>query len=305
MTMRTFWRRVSAIWVCSVCCLGFAAPASALIEIVGRKIAFFEWAPATGPVAQYLVYVERNSSGERQLTLVRLEDDRYGGVTGNYGDTLQVWVRARALDGTLSGYSQPSEPVRFVAVASEPDPDPQPEPDPPPAGQPAASLDFDGDRRADLLLQHPSNGDLDVWLLDDAGLREVRQAESLPASATVVGNADYDGDGHADLLWHDAGAGRLGVRLLVGGAKVDETIDPIGTGWEVVGSADYDGNGYADVLLRNGSSMQVWSLYGSQPLGSAPYGAIIASGDYDHDGQHDVLWYNRWGKEPSPTSRRT
>ena len=98
-----------------IVCLSAVAPAGA-VE-VAQTHAFFEWTPATGPVDFYYVYVSRNGA-PRQLELLRL--DNLARVDGEVGETIQVWVRALTNSGALSDFSEPSEPILFVAAASPP-----------------------------------------------------------------------------------------------------------------------------------------------------------------------------------------
>jgi Viral BACON domain len=105
-----------ALW--TALALALAAPAQAL-DLVGQTSARFVWTAATGPVANYVVYVARNGAAFPTLPTQTVSTTE-ATVTGAYGDSIQVQVAARDAVGTVGPMSQVSDVVRFVAPAVPP-----------------------------------------------------------------------------------------------------------------------------------------------------------------------------------------
>jgi hypothetical protein len=162
---------------------------------------------------------------------------------------------------------------------------------------PAATLDFDADGSAELLVQVPGGSALELWHVEGAAV-SAEPGGTLPAGALVAGNGDYDGDGFADMLLHHAGTQTLEIRLLRDGALVSKRTHALPAGWEVVGSGDYDGDLRSDILLRGGNPerLEYWSVSGTQVTGSTRLpvdivsGGRLATGDFYGDGVDDVAW---------------
>jgi hypothetical protein len=304
--------------------LASAAPARADRDLVGVTQAKFGWSAASGPVAGYRIYVERNGGGflPHPTTPTRPAGDRVVSVSGSYGDVIRVQVAALASDGSEGPRSDPSERIRFVAPppptpaptppappAPAPTPPPAPTPSPAPAPTPTllppaeTSPDFDGDGQADLLLREGASGSVAVWLMGENGPSGSRRVGALPATSAIAGNGDYDGDGHADLLSRDDTTTAVNMQLLVdgtvvGGGQVVPALDPA---WQLAGSGDFDGNGRDDVLLRNPTSrrLEIWFMNGpaieSRTLLRDPFTPkwqVVAVADFSGDRRADILWHS-------------
>jgi hypothetical protein len=308
-----------------------AAPAAAVIDVVGRTSARFRWAPSTGPVAVYLIFVSRNG-GPLTSYALRHYDDTSITIQGAVGDTVQVAVQARTLSpAAQSEVSPPSELVRFVAAAPPPPPEEPPAEEPPaeeppveeppaeeppdeepPAEEPpdqepgdaARVLDFDGDGRADLLLRDSWSQRFGLWFVDTDSVEDAGPGLGSAAEGqTVVGNGDYDGDGQADMLLANPTAGTLELRFLEAGAVVRVKTMSYYTRFSVVGSGDFDGDGTDDVALRKDQEVRVWTRLGetqhtmSAVSGLSRSAAVLGTGDHDGDGDADLLaqaWDNVW-----------
>jgi hypothetical protein len=135
------------------------------------------------------------------------------------------------------------------------------------------------------------------------------------ASWSVVGSGDFDGDGKTDILWRNT-SGQLGVWLMNGAAITgggdltsDGAVVRPDASWSVAGIGDFDGTGTADILWRNTSGALIeWQMNGSMITSNSGNvtsgGASIAPaaswhvaeiGDFDGDGQSDILWRNDSG----------
>ena len=87
-----------------------------------------------------------------------------------------------------------------------------------------AVADVTGDRKADLVWQHATNGDVWIWTMNGAS----REAETYVATVPdtnyrIAGTGDYNGDTKADLLWHHATNGEVWVWLMNGTTRVSQT----------------------------------------------------------------------------------
>jgi len=92
------------------------------IQVVGRESAELAWAPASGPVHAYGVFISRNgdgfSAGPEQFVW-----EPSATIEGAFGQALLVRVAAYDAVGNQGPISPVSEPIEFVASA-EPDPIP-------------------------------------------------------------------------------------------------------------------------------------------------------------------------------------
>ena len=158
--------------------------------------------------------------------------------------------------------------------------------------------DFDGNRQADLLWQHPTQG-VGGWLMNGASIRD---AASFPRPGGGDGpppiTADFDGDGRTDLLWRSAGDDRYDIRLMNGVyGKAEATVSAAGSGWEAVATGDFDGDGKADILWKDAAGdFRVAFMSGTVArtqvtiLVARPELFVAAIADIDGDGRSDILW---------------
>jgi hypothetical protein len=295
----------------------FGAPSAQARDLVGLTQARFTWTAASGPVAGYRVYVERNwSSWAPHPTAFALPAGaRSVVVSGNLNETYRVQVAAIDGDGREGPRSNPSEHVTFKAASSWSNPapwtPPPPPPPPPDSGSgsgsgsqtpPGSAPDFDGDGIADLLLREASMGGTMVWVMSAEGPRIPLRIAFVPLETAIVGNGDYDGDGHADLLLREDSTGSVSVQLVdgrvVGGGTVTAALS---FDWELSGSGDFNADGRDDILARNASTgrLEVWFMNGpqirSRAILIAPFSAswqVVGVADFSGDELADILWYN-------------
>ncbi len=179
---------------------------------------------------------------------------------------------------------------------------------PPPA---LVKGDLDGDGRPDLVFRSTSSGERNqTWLMNGPARRLELPIvpDAAGAAWRIRGVDDFDGDGRNDLVfrkddtgevefWPMNGAVRVGAPVPLRGGAV---LDP---GWDLSATGDLDGDGRPDLVWRNSSSgkIVIWTMDGPlktgalvpQP-GQAADGnwALVATGDYNDDGDSDFLWYN-------------
>lgn len=118
---------------------------------------------------------------------------------------------------------------------------------------PAASGDFNGDGRSDIILR-TSDGSLVEWLGQANGsfAYQSTASTSLPSSWVVEGAGDISGDGRADLILRNSSGvitewlgSASGVFAPV---SANYALDPA---YKVAQVGDYNGDGRADIVLRN------------------------------------------------------
>jgi len=123
----------------------------------------------------------------------------------------------------------------------------------------AATGDFNGDGRTDLLWRHDS-GLISDWLGDPNGLVDNgHNSEINPGiSWHVVGAGDFNGDGRDDLLWrHDSGLTSEWLGEANGSFSDNSAnflVNP-GMEWHLVAIGDYNGDGRDDILWRHDNGL--------------------------------------------------
>jgi hypothetical protein len=130
---------------------------------------------------------------------------------------------------------------------------------------------------------------------------------STSALAALPSTGDFNGDAHSDIFWrNDSGAlavwtmdGGNGNQILTGNGIASSPDKS----WHVEAKGDFNGDGSADVLWQNASGVAaIWTMGGTagdqiltgDQIGSVPDKSwhINGAGDFNGDGNSDILWRN-------------
>ncbi len=162
------------------------------------------------------------------------------------------------------------------------------------------SFNFDG--QTDLVWQHRPSGETAVWFMDGANFVSAGWIKNDAGIGwRMVATADFNGDGQTDLLWRNPATGENGIWLMNGTNRiVGQSIAAGALEYDVVGTGDFDGDGSADILWRHKTNdlTAVWFMKGTNwsgqvgwlPRRAGPEWRAEATGDFNQDGQVDVVW---------------
>ncbi len=217
----------------------------------------------------------------------------------------------RNSDGTLIDWSMNGAAITSAGLTSSGNPL---------TADPTSSIvgisDFNGDNEADILWRSNTNGSLVDWtmsggvLVNASGVTMNGAAILADSSWSALGVGDFNGDGMSDVLWRHATDGSL-AEWQMNGTTITSSAAPTFSGtavtpdasWSVGGIGDFDGDGSADVLWRRtDGTLEEWTMNGATITSSqAPTlngialtpdasWSIAGVGDFDGDGNADILW---------------
>lgn len=181
--------------------------------------------------------------------------------------------------------------------------------------------DLNGDGNPDIIWRNPATGQNLTWLLNGVTFSSEVALPTRTGNWKIAATLDADGDGDMDIIWREQSTGDNRLWVMDGVSLSTELALPrLGGQWRIAGNADLDNDGVAEVVLRNTQNGQVlmWDLsvtrgaasVRSLVLGSRGLNFTIAGiGDFNKDGQSDILWYNSqgslqvWQLGATPTGR--
>jgi len=179
--------------------------------------------------------------------------------------------------------------------------------------------DFNSDNKTDILWRS-GNGSLVDWDMNGGA---IASSGFLTANGTVIapdpsfsvaGLSDFSGDGNTDVLWRSTSGALIewtmngsvitsSANITLNGAMVQPDAS-----FSVAGVGDFNGDGKSDVLWRSTSgALAEWTMNGSVITSSANVtfnGApvqpdasfsVAGVGDFNGDGERDILWRSTSG----------
>jgi ELWxxDGT repeat protein len=183
----------------------------------------------------------------------------------------------------------------------------------------AGTGDFNGDGNADILWRN-SSGEVSIWLMNGSTITSGADVTSNgttvrpDASWSVAGIGDFNGDGNRDILWRDT-SGEVAIwtmngTAITGGGDLTSggaSVRPDAS-WSVAGIGDFNGDGNSDIVWRNSNgSLALWLINGNTVTSGGPITSggsavapdaswrIVEIGDFNGDGNSDILWRNNSG----------
>jgi len=177
--------------------------------------------------------------------------------------------------------------------------------------QMAATGDFNGNGKVDILWRNTATGANQVWLMNGATRSSI---VNLPAQTNlnwqIVGAGDFDNDGDTDILWRRSDNGNNAVWFMDGTDYVSTKSLAALTNldWKICGTGDFNRDGKVDIVWRNeasGGENIVWLMDGtakksqrSLPTQTNLTWNLAGVGDWDGDGKPDLIWryYGGGGK---------
>jgi membrane-bound lytic murein transglycosylase B len=161
------------------------------------------------------------------------------------------------------------------------------------------AVDFDGDKKSDVLWFHSVSGTVAIWLMNGATISSLGVPGVIPSDWQIRGIGDFNGEGKSDILWQHPASGTVAVWIMNG-----KTVSSVGipgvipSDWQIRGIGDFDGDGKSDILWQHPASgtVAVWIMNGPA-ISSVGVTGVIPSdwqirgiGDFDGDGKSDILW---------------
>lgn len=190
---------------------------------------------------------------------------------------------------------------------------------------PRSTTSVNGDTNTDIIW-HNTGGQTALWamsgneILFGNNFISSNGTTVAPGSDwSVAGTGDFNSDSTTDVLWRNVdgsidiwtmGGGPLANQIVASNhVTVGNTPVRLGPEWQVADTADFTGDGASEILWRNSNTgrLDVWTMFGSQLVGSNPITAsntvvapgsdwsIAAATDLTGDGRADILWRNASG----------
>ncbi len=183
-------------------------------------------------------------------------------------------------------------------------------------------------RSSVVLTLTPQNANADIAILDAGGVLQQSTNGGTLTDAIATGSlnaGDYyirvsladtntstnytlrvntTNASRADLLWRNSSSGQNAVWAMNGNSLVSSSyITPVGDpNWKIQAAADFNGDGIPDLFWRNynGGQNAVWLMNADNTFRAAAYltaitdpnWKIAGTGDFDADGQTDLIWRN-------------
>ena len=139
----------------------------------------------------------------------------------------------------------------------------------------AATADFNGDGKPDLVWQSDTTSQVAVWYMGgprgNAFLGSNWLASDGVSGWRLAATADFNGDGKPDLVWQNGATSQVVVWYMGGSQghafqRWDWLSDARVTGWSVVGTSDFNGDGKPDLVWQKDDTREVgvWYMGGDQ-----------------------------------------
>lgn len=161
-------------------------------------------------------------------------------------------------------------------------------------------IDFNADRRSDILLRNPTTGQSRTWQLDANLDPTSRDIIVTGLDWDIIGAGDFNLDGETDMLWFQASSGRVHMSMFSRGNYLAprEMRGSPRAHLVVAGVADLNADRVPDMIWRDLSNGEqgVWLLdvlgtprFSPLPNVSLTEDFVLAS-DIDSNGSQDIVY---------------
>ncbi|MDQ6801013.1 MAG: VCBS repeat-containing protein [Acidobacteriota bacterium] len=163
--------------------------------------------------------------------------------------------------------------------------------------------DFNGDGYSDIVMQNTSTNAIAIWLMNGITLTG-GSVIGAPGTYKVVATGDFNADGRSDLLLQDSSSGAIAIwQLNAAGTALQAGYLLGGSNpWKAIASGDVDADAKSEIILQNSTTgdIAVWKLNaggtaitaGYNLGGSGTVWKLVGTGDYDADGNADLILQN-------------
>lgn len=136
----------------------------------------------------------------------------------------------------------------------------------------AATGDFNGDGKRDIIWQHDGTGAFAAWMMNGTSMIDgvpLTPAFVVDTNWKIVGSGDFNGDGRADLVWRHNTEGLVAIWLMGGTTLIDGVLTTpsrvADTAWEIRAIGDINADGHPDLIWqhRTTGSLAAWLMSGA------------------------------------------
>lgn len=166
--------------------------------------------------------------------------------------------------------------------------------------QPSGSVvqgaaDTNGDGRDDVILKNAA-GQISVSIQNGSGAFTYSTVKSLSSTTVYKGAGDFNGDGKADLVFQDSATNVVNVVYMNGAAELTTATISLASDQSVVGVGRFYKDSASNLLVKNTAGQVYVGRVSGNNVGLTLIAKLAANvviahvGDYDGNGQDDVLW---------------